>query len=199
VKPVLVVHGRLRKKTYYSRRLFPVAVLALGLLLSARFRGQFLPWTNEALTLLLGLCGTWVFLGAAYLAVRRHSRARMGRVAFYDDRIVFKQGGAPLVIEWSRVRGFLDSSRDYVELVVAPVESGDRRRACLPTPTEECRVSVLDLLTNRGLGRTDADVVGLVRSESGFWLKQIAIWPLRNWQTVALFIAGWLLSRWLGF
>lgn len=100
-------------------------------------------------------------LGAAALA-RAWWLPRLGRVAFFPERILFvKPGTSPRwrrgeaeSVAWTDVSGFRDGSTEYVQIV----RKGDvvaSAQLTIPTPSEVERTAVLELLAARGVARLD--------------------------------------------
>lgn len=88
----------------------------------------------------------------------RFANARIGRAEFFPDAIKFFSGDDATTVQWSDVTGFDDGSADFVRVLRRGAKLGEW--LSVPTPSEELRVRVLDLLEEKGIPRADA--AGLV-------------------------------------
>jgi hypothetical protein len=110
--------------------------------------------------------GALLLGGGAAWVTARILMPTLGRVEFHEDVIVFWKpatrswnssvmSAAPDVrstIRWKDVTGFRDDASDHVAVVC---RSGTSSFLTIPTPSEQDRVAVLDLLVKRGVPREE--------------------------------------------
>jgi hypothetical protein len=86
--------------------------------------------------------------------LRNFTSSRIGRVEFFGDAIHFFRGDHATALLWRDVAGFDDGSGDFVRLVRQGGGKGSDAFT-IPTPSEELRLRVLQLLDERGVPRVD--------------------------------------------
>jgi hypothetical protein len=99
------------------------------------------------------LCFLGPFVLAAALAfwnVRAHRRR--GIVTLDESSITVRKARRPRTHAWNEFSGFCDDSSDVVELVRPGLLAAS---VWIPTPTDEIRASVLELLVEHGLPRVE--------------------------------------------
>ncbi|MEZ0227644.1 MAG: hypothetical protein ACAI25_03410 [Planctomycetota bacterium] len=136
-----------------------VGCLALGCIAGA------LAWSGvPPLAEFQGVSPFLPFLGFMAALFASHSVfqrivARIGRVTFDGDRIVFERDGYTTLVTPDDLAGYRDDERDLIELVRrrgAPV-AREFPRLTIPTPTEAVRLAVLVELEGLGIPRREGD------------------------------------------
>lgn len=81
--------------------------------------------------------------------VRRYYGARCGVVDFFPERVSFVKMGRRIDVSWNEVLGYSDSSPAFIQLLASRGIAWERWRLAIPTHTEEERVAVLNILSQK--------------------------------------------------